>query len=478
MRKLLLASAALLGGTVTMASVASAQVQNVYPPDSKVLSAPSTGTAVQTWASNPPVSPGSLTVRLAGRLTAYFAVATDSTKGGGQVTTAPGVAPTSLNTKQAPYQVYEYARLYPSFDGQAANGLKYGAFLEIRQDNNRPPGGGVNGSVSGATATRGALYFRRETGYLGTDNLGFIRFGSTDGPASLFTTGTIENFDNGGWNGDLTPYASSTQPTWPFADVGALYTTSKIVYVSPKFFNLLDFGVSFEPNTGNVTGSVSGCNGTTAVGTGCDTASSTSVLAETQRRRNTIEAVARVRTAVGPVGFAGTVGYITSSVVANNSTPPAALQYQGLGVLDIGTQVTFGGLAVGGHVMGGKVNSQWQPSPQGADNSIGWVAGASYAVGPVIFGASYFNYQSPGSKTNLTPAVVGNRSEYGIAAGGTLTLAPGAYVFLSYLYGSRHQSGVDFISGAVSNANTGLGFVRTNNNVTSQGIQLGTQFRW
>jgi hypothetical protein len=483
MRKLLLASAAVLGGTLTMASVANAQGQLMtqYPQPTVAgaaapLSAPSFGTSVQTWTGNPPVSPGTMTVRLGGRLTAYLAAGTDSARRGGLVTTAPGVAPTGLNTKQANYTIYEYARLYPSFDAQAANGLKYGAFLEIRQDNGQAPGGGINGGISGSNRTRGELYFRRERAYVGTDQLGFVQYGATDGPSSLFITGTVENFDNGGWNGDTAIFSSNTQPTWPFADVGQTYSTSKIVYLSPKFFNLVDFGVSWEPNTGTV--GYAQCNGTTAVGTGCDAASSTSVLGETARRTNTIDAAVRIRTAVGPVGLAGTVGYIGSSHVAYNGAPVAAAQFQGLSVLDVGAQLTYGGLAVGGHFTGGKINGQWQLSPQGADNSIAWIAGASYAVGPVIFGASYFNYQSPGSKTNFTPAVVGNRSEYGIAAGGTLTLAPGAYVFLSYVYGARHQSGVDFISGAVSNANTGLGFVRTNNNVTSQGIQLGTQFRW
>jgi len=481
MRKLLLASAAMLGGTVAMASVASAQIQTQYPytppQGTTPLSAPSAGTAIQTWTSNPPVSPGTYTVRLAGRLTAYITAVSDSTKSGRNVTTsatAAGTTVTGLNTKQAPQTIYEYARLYPSFDAMAANGLRYGAFLEIRQDNNQPPGGGINGSVSGSNRTRAQLYFRRETAYLGTDQLGYLRYGATDQPTSLFMTGSMENFDDGGWNGDFV-MAPNTAPTWPFADVGALYSTSKAVYLSPKFFDIFDFGISYEPNTGTV--GYATCNGTTAVGTGCDAASSTSVIGENRRRRNTIDAVGRVRTAVGPVGLAGTLGYIYSSTVANNSTPPAATQYDGLGVVDVGAQATFGGLAVGGHFMAGRVNGQWELAPKGSKNGIAWIAGASYAVGPLIFGASYFNYQSAGAKTNLTPAVVGNRVESGIAAGATLTLAPGAYVFLSYLYGQRYQGGVDLISGTVS-ANNTTGRVFTNNNVQSQMIELGTQFRW
>ena len=295
----------------------------------------------------------------------------------------------------------------------------------------------------------------------------------------------MENFDDGGWNGDTALFSNATQPTWPFADVTATYATSKIVYLSPKFFDLFDFGVSFEPNTGTV--GYNQCNGTTTtpsatngnVGAGCDAASSTSVFGETARRKNTVDVAGRVRTAVGPVGLAGTVGYIGSTNVSYNGTDLGTnIPYQGLSVLDLGAQVTYGGLAIGGHFTGGKVNGQWQLSPQGAPNSYAWIAGASYAVGPIIFGAWSFNYLSPGSQTTATPAVVGLRTEYGIAAGSTLTLAPGAYVFLSYVYGSRHQNGVDLVSGTVSDANSGLGYVKTNNNLTSQGIELGTQFRW
>ena len=34
-----------------------------------------------------------------------------------------------------------------------------------------------------------------------------------------------------------------------------------------------------------------------------------------------------------------------------------------------------------------------------------------------------------------------------MAAGGTLALAPGAWIFLSYLYGDKHQTGVDLVTG-------------------------------
>ena len=281
MRKLLLAGVAMLSGTVGLASVASAQLQTQYPytpppgstpvPNSGQPYGPATATEIPSYGSAAPLAPGNVTVRLAGRLIAYFGGGSDSGRNPGFINgTAASIQEgktASANTKLADYQVFEYARLYPSFDGIAANGLKYGAFLEIRQDNGNAPGGGANGSISGAANGRGAMYFRRETGYFGTDNAGFVRFGATDQPTSLFITGTFENFDDGGWNGDPAGGTNNTpgmltggwNNMWPFPDQGALYTTNKIVYVSPKFANLVDFGVSFAPNSGNVGANSGNC---------------------------------------------------------------------------------------------------------------------------------------------------------------------------------------------------------------------------
>ena len=496
MRKLLLASAAMLGGMMGLANVASAQLMTVYPNGgyeppagttvNPALGGPgAVGTAIPGWG--PPASPGSVTVRLAGRLTAYMGAGSDSGQNPGNVTTfssATGRNTTApSNTKTGQFNVFEYARLYPSFDGIAANGLKYGAFLEIRSDGGGAPGGGANGSVSGAVQTRAPLYFRRETAYLGTDQAGFVRYGATDGAAVLFLTGTMENFDNGGWNGDPNMINANAQPTWPFADVGNLYTPNKVVYVSPKFFDLVDFGVSFAPGTQNV--NAGGCGSgyaNTSSGSGCDMTSSTSFVNENKRLRNELEAVVRVRSAVGPVGLAGTLGTIQSGTVQYNGTVPNVVRYDGISLADVGLQATYGGLAVGGHFMGGKFNGQWQPSPKGADTSYAWITGASYTFGSVVVGGHFFDYQSPGAQGvgNLSNGTysgfgIGQRSEYGVAVGSTLTLAPGAYVFLSYLYGHRHQNGYDFLGGGMS---TETQTVTTHNNVQGQALFLGTQFRW
>jgi len=510
MRKLLLASAAMLGGTMALVSVASAQApaQSQYPYTAGTPFGLQNPSAVNNVGMAPvpaiqngyfgtatpgvtPMAPGNMTVRLYGRLAVYAGAATDSGRNNTGVTTAAGTAPTAQNTKLSNYGMFEYARLYPSFDAMAANGLKYGAFLEIRQDQAAPPGGGANGSISGSNKARSGLYFRRETGYFGTDALGYLRFGSTDQPTSLMLTGNFENFNDGGWNGDVPGlFSSNTVPLWPFEDVGALYSTTKVVYMSPKFFDLLDFGISYEPTTGTQGGGASGpgncAYGNTTSGqsytgsgsnpSGCDPASATSVFGESARRKNTVDMVARIRAAMGPVGLAATLGTIQSGRVLYNGAPAGTYRYDNMSVIDAGLQVTFGGLAVGGHVISGRENGQWNLAPKGSVDETAWLLGASYAFGPAIVGASFYTVQSAGSWTPLTVKAVGKtRTEQGLAAGATLNVAPGAHLFLSYLYGTRHQAGVDLLSGTTSAA---AGVVRTNNNVKSQGLFIGTMFRW
>lgn len=525
MRKLLLASVAMLGGTMALVSVASAQTQvftgvtAASPPFPNIAAtgtAPATGAAMisspgYTGTANPgygaPLAPGNMTVRLIGRMYFYIGGASDSGRNAPNVTAATaapvtgGVATANIqgNTKLSSTGAFEFARLYPSFDAVAANGLKYGAFLEIRQDNAVAPGGGANGSISGSGRGRGQLYFRRETTYLGTDQMGFLRVGATDQPSSLMLTGNFENFDDGGWNGDPALITGNTQPTWPFEDVGAYYTTTKVVYMSPKFADLIDFGVSYEPSTGtvgedNASGNCpygvtnnTGLNGPliSNQSLGCDSASATTIASEAGRRMNTFDGVVRLRTAMGPVGFAATVGAMESGHVnydgQNYGQPggPAAqvTKYNGLSVLTSGVQVTWGGLAVGGHMMYGRFNGQGGLQPNGGVMSWAPVVGASYTVGSNIIGFHFFSYANPGNWTqaNAQFGVGHTRLEQGLAIGDTFTVAPGAYLMLSYLYGTRHQTGVDLLSGV--NSSSGH-FVATNNNTRSQGLWAGTMFRW
>ena len=505
MRKLLLASVALAGGFAGTVSVANAEaLVNIQQPGviPGAMSPPGFGTASP---STTPQLPGTITVRLDARVIVNVYGGYDT---GRKATVTPvaggapaaGVAGTSgggtglslgspaSNTKQASYGMGSYARLYPQFVGVAANGLKYGAFLEIRQDDGAPPGGGANGGVSVSNRTRATLYFRREYAYLGTDSFGFVRVGSVDQPTSTYMTGSMENFDDGGWNGDAPSFFSgNSTPTWPFPDVGNLYTSDKIVYLSPSLFGF-DGGISFEPSTAAMNSGPGNCpygvtasagfiaGGQTGGATsyGCDAASSTT-SGDNGRRRNTIDAVLRYRAAFGPVGIALTAGGMYGGRVLDNSTPSKAVQFNNLAVFDGGAQIVFGGLTVGGHVDYGKFNGQWSLAPQHVHDSFAGIAGASYAIGPFIAGFHYFDYTSPGSR-NATTVGIGTRNEQGVAIGSTYQLTQGVYFFASGVYGARHEVGVDLLSGATGA--TLATQVKTNNNTRAVGGLIGTLFKW
>jgi hypothetical protein len=514
MRKLLLASVAMLGGAVALAGTASAQMAapsysgggygltGLQNPSAGgpslpglVPGQPGTGTAVPGTGSNPPMAPGNVVVRVDGRINAYAGAGWGSGSHPGTFTTnSNGVnSVQQQNTKVTPLDMWLYSRLYFSMDAMAANGLKYGGFIEARQDTGAAAGSGVvGGGTSASVVSRGNLYLRREFAYVGADNLGFIRYGTTDSVTGLFLTGNFENFNDGGWDGDTNLVFGNESPTWLFEDVGNIYAGTRVVYVSPQFFHMVDFGVSFEPGTGNEGGGP-GCSfANTAAPTvniavgnnasACDMTSASNFWQESRRRRNTVDGAVRLRTALGPVGIAATAGGFIGGSVQYDGTDPNVVRYDGLKVYDFGLQATYGGFAIGGHVNGGRVNGSWALAPKHTPNALNWLVGTSYAFGPVVVGAHYLQYQSAGQEGAVTLGNgesnaygVGKRNEYGVAAGGTLTMAPGAFLFLSYLYGHRHELGYDFLGGGTSNATQN---VTTHNNVQAQAIYVGTQFRW
>jgi len=460
MRKLLLASVAVLGASMGMADTAFAQ------------------DAVDTTGQSFP-TPGTVTVRLNGRFR-FYAGAVDNGAARTTNTVAGGT------NKISNYGVFDYARLYPGFDGVATNGLKYGASLEVRQDNGVGAGGGTLGSISGRSNSRNALYFRREWGYIGTDQFGTIRVGSSDNPASLYLTGTFENFNDGGLNGDVPGFLlGNMQIAYPFASVGNIYSTTKAVYLSPQIFGF-DFGVSFEPSTANGAGP----GGPGVAGATNDFLSSTST-GDYARRKNTYEALARYRGIFGPVGLAATASYTGSGRVLDSGVPgsinPARTRLEDLSVADFGAAATIGGLSFGGNYEFGRYNVPGGGGygglvAKGQPNSGAYIIGTSYTIGPVIVGAHYMKSTSMGDQATATnrsltgvPVALGGvlggqRVETGFAAGGTYSLAPGLSLFASYLYEERKQNGYNFITGASNNA--------SNNKVNGQVFAIGTSFAW
>ena len=151
--------------------------------------------------------------------------------------------------------------------------------------------------------------------------------------------------------------------------------------------------------------------------------------------------------------------------------------------------MTFAGVTVGGMVQGGRFNGQWNLTPQGASDSLAWLAGVSYTFGPVVVGASYYRYDSPGSSgpcgqfcsataTNagFSP-LVGESRERGVAAGGTYSLAPGLALFASYLWGDRFENGRNMLTGETSTPQSPLRGAQ-HNYVHTQVFAVGTSLTW
>ena len=504
MRKLLLATTAALGASMGMASYADAQIA----VDTGAQSYPSTtDTSGQAYPT-----PGTVTVRLNGRFRFYAggfdqgaARTNTSTVAASSASTSSATVTTNVATaginKNSNYGFLDYLRLYPGFDGVAANGLKYGASIELRSDNNVAAGDGVYGSGTGQTQ-RNTPYIRREWGYLGTDKFGQLRLGASDQPSSLYLTGTFENFDDGGLDGDLPGFLpGNLSIAFPFADQGNLYSTQKAVYLSPQFYGV-DFGLSYEPSTTVSGGDASGCASTPNFGqfitggqgvasAGCEALSSTST-GDVARRKNTYEGLVRYRGTFGPIGVVGTASYdgssrVQDSGIVGSTLDPKHYKLEDLSVGDFGLVVTYGGLSFGGNYQVGRYNVQGGGGfgglvARGQPNSSALIVGSTYTIGPLIFGAHYLRSFSEGDQqtaTNLTtfgaalPAgsvLGGQRFEEGVGAGATYSLAPGISLYLSGIWQERRQTGFNFITGASNNA--------LNNKITSSVYAVGTSFAW
>jgi hypothetical protein len=384
-------------------------------------------------------------------------------------------------SKSQPQFVGEFARIYPSFDGTTANGLKYGAFLEVRQNGAGSSAAGSNGPSG--TTTQNTLFFRREQGYVG-GNWGALRFGATDGPLGLFMVGTFENFDLGGsWNGDLPDFTNAAvNVTWTPPENSGDYGDSKIVYVSPSFGGF-DFGFSYEPNASgggevNQSYSQAGSIRLSSIGGGTFAANTSSL----QREKNTVQFGGRYQGTIGPVGVQLEAVGFTAGTVGNNGltglTAGGAPQYKFKTpwAVDMGGIVNFGGLSVGGNIWTGAVNPNGSrntlPVVSGGINTFDYVVGASYAFGSYIVGANMISTTRQGNNwqdLQATAAGIGKMHELGIDVGGTYAWGPGAAASLSYYYGERHQPGVNLYTSAAS---------RTGNNTHANGVILTQFFSW
>ncbi len=133
-------------------------------------------TAGQVSNGASPPAPGSVTVTL--RVRNY----TDIGYGSDTGTNGKGTNGLPNGSKNQNFQVLDYIRIYPRLDAVAANGLKYGAQIQIRQNSS------ATGSTSGNT-----LYVRQAGAYVSLPTVGTVWAGQVSSALGQFLVGTQED---------------------------------------------------------------------------------------------------------------------------------------------------------------------------------------------------------------------------------------------------------------------------------------------
>jgi hypothetical protein len=486
MRKLLLATAAIIGATSGLAMAQTMASGPGHPDEGQWIAprvgGPSANNNNNSWGvantasgdaaispntrifppnTNAVPTPGNIVIRLNGKIEADFVAS---------FTSLDHVGSAKLN----PVMIGSYMRLYPGFDGMAANGLRYGASIELRENFNNANATGnttPSGSGSGNTSTQ-TVFVRRSFTYLANDQFGIVRLGVSDGVQGLMDNGvfTSQNWDagvgnfNGGTNQALMPGNAQVPFVW-LSQAGAEYGSNKIVYLSPQFFGF-DFGVDYAPNPGN---------GFQINGTTCAAANANCVNVasggDLSKWLNKVTVGARYQGVFGAIdvkayGTYTTAGKQGGTGVVGGAT--AAAKYDNLSFINAGAAVSSMGFTVAADWVGGAVNSlsQYGMRPSGGVSMSATVAGVTYVNGPLTLGAEVGLIDGQGATQLVGKS---QRHEFEVAFGGNYAVAPGLAIVGEYLYEQRHQGGFDFASGTAG---------ALTRDVKGQAFLLGTVLSW
>jgi len=436
--------------------------------------------AIPGPVANP--TPGTIVLHINGRVQSELQAAWTDLDQRLNTTTTAGVA-TPGAVKLSPLALNNYVRLYLGGDAMATNGLRYGAAVEIRQNFNGHLGSNSSSNASGYTSTQ-TLFIRRAFTYVAGEQWGIVRVGQADGVIGIFDNGvttsqfTIIGEFNGG-DGQNMP-GNLAPPFFFLSQAGNEYGGVSATYVSPQIAGF-DFGITWKPNQSNGFGISSGnpAIGTftgAAVGTGlscsqansgCPNLSSGPGILDGAKTTNITTVGLRYQGVFGPMGvlaygaygFSGTVNYTglqTPAALGTAAVPGSAFngKYDGLSYGSGGLALTYAGFTLAGNVIGGRINGQLAPVPQGGSNELAYTIGLKYVTGPITLGVAgeIAWYQG-----NALMAGISQRRGRGITVGAQYAVAPGFQVAAEYLYNDIQQSGVNLGSGAVgSSANNSL----------------------
>lgn len=321
------------------------------------------------------------------------------------------------------YDFRNDAELNVFVDGRVSNGMTYGAVFELQMDN------AAVGAGDGTTVSFDELY-----GYIGFDGLGTFRFGQEDSAASLLQVRAPASQALGGdaeWD-EFIVQTGLWQSPYILSGINDGSDATKIIYLSPQFAGF-DFGLSYAPNAYE--------------GERTDIVNSTLAQRDRTNIENEMSAAVRYRGTFGPVGVIAGIGGMWASPAKQNGAGVAYgavgnPQAQSVYAYTGGLVLTGYGFSVGGEYTWGQYNGSSvgrTAMNAGLDNSQHYLLGASYTVGPLVFGAVW----GQGWQSNGVARVSGsgatavyrdlddrNQSLWGV--GVAYNLAPGLVLFGLY----------------------------------------------
>ena len=146
------------------------------------------------------------------------------------------------------------------------------------------------------------------------------------------------------------------------------------------------------------------------------------------------------------------------------------------------------GATLQGHFLGGDINSDGSLIRHGQKKAQDFLFNPYYQFGRFVVGFQYVNELSAGFGETSSAAggaiTNGNSTLHQVAygIGGTFDYAPGAQVWVSGLYGARHQDGVNIQNVAnytASNYSVAAnGYTKLGNSTTARAIAIGNTFNF
>ena len=325
-------------------------------------------------------------------------------------------------------------------DGRAANGMAYGAVLEMQMDNQ--------------TAT--TVDFDEMYGFF-KGSWGEFRFGQEDSAASLISVRAPAAGALGGdavWDEFVSNAGLFAGSPYVTSGINDGNDATKVIYLSPQFFGF-DVGVSYAANAGE------------------------GERVDTQRDRvgtatnpggvvdNEISIALRYRGTIGEVGLQGSAG----AMWGDGPAPAGTTEYESISAYFFGAQISAFGFALGGEYAFGKYNGASvgrSALRKGLDDSNHWLAGATYTIGSVVLGGVYGN----GTQDNGGTLKDRDHTVWGI--GVLYNLAPGLGLYAAYnsIQDENVPIGIPTATSTATNLATFNGSNTRNIDVLMAGIRL------